>query len=305
MLRVYAAGGTGVNIAKQINDLNIDICYIDTSKSNLKTIDSDNVFLLEDFDGAGKHRATTYEGFKNLAEDVLIRFKPSAHLNVVISSLSGGSGSIIAPLLTKELNKNNYNTIVIGIDSRHSFIEIDNTIKTLKTYKSISDSISKCISLYYVENSSRKQADAESINFINLLSLLIDKHNTEEFDISDLSNFINFNKVTDNEANVSIIEVHPNEVIVPEKNTTIVSSILLTTDKNTTIEKVIPEYLSVCVVTDPNYRNKDIRVDNILGKLPIIVDSLDKSIKEHQDNKKINKFKTLEVTSNTSDGVVL
>ena len=58
-------------------------------------------------------------------------------------------------------------------------------------------------------------------------------------------------------------------------------------------------------MTDPQYNNEDIRVDNILGKLSIIVDDMERELKELQDNKKINKFKELEVQGSNSDDIVL
>lgn len=305
MIRVICAGGTGSNIGKQISDLDINVCYVDTSTSNLKGVGHENIFLIPDIDGAGKNRNITYDNFKDIAGDVLIKFKPSNKLNVVVSSLSGGSGSIIGPMVVKELIKEGYNTIVIAVDSKHSVIELNNTIKTLKTYKSISDSVGKSISMFYVENNSRKEADQQSIRFINLLSLIVNKEHTEEFDVTDLGNFINFSKVTDNKPSVSVIEINPNEDILLEKNTSIVSSILVTVDKNTTIHSPVPEYLSTCIVTDKNYKNEDIRIDNVLGKLAILVDHLDEEIKTHQDNKKINKIKDVEVNNATSDGIVL
>lgn len=305
MISVFACGGCGTNVAKQISDLDVEVNYIDTSTSNLKGVKSDNVFVLENIDGAGKDRSKTYEHFKDIVEDVLIKFKPSASLNVVVSSLSGGSGSIIAPLITKELIRNGHNTIVIAIDSKHSVKELDNTIKAFKTYKSFSDGVKKAISIFYIENSNRKDSDNRAVWFINLLALLVNRQHTEEFDTTDLTNFINFDRVTDNVATVSILEVNENETITPEKNTTIVSSILLTTDKHSTIKPVVPEYLSTCVVTDPQYKNEDIRLDNILGKLSIIVDQLDKENKELQDNKKVNKFKELEIETSTKGDVVL
>ncbi len=305
MISVFACGGCGTNIARQISDLDIEVNYIDTSTSNLKGVKSDNIFVLENIDGAGKDRSKTYEHFKDIADDVVIKFKPSPSLNVVVSSLSGGSGSIIAPLVTKELIRQGHNTIVIAIDSKHSVKELDNTIKAFQTYKSISNGIKKAISIFYIENSNRKESDNKAVWFINLLSLLVNKEQTEEFDTTDLTNFINFDRVTDNAPTVSILEVNENETITPEKNTTIVSSILLTTDKHSVIKPVVPEYLSTCVVTDPQYKNEDIRVDNILGKLSIIVDEMERQHKEHKDNKKVNKFKELEVQGSNSDDVVL
>lgn len=302
---IYSCGGAGTNIAKQINDLDCEINYIDTSSSNLKGVKSDNIFVLENIDGAGKDRSKTYDHFKHVAEDVLIKFKPSTSLNIVISSLSGGSGSIIAPMITKELIQKGLNTIVIGVDSKYSVKEIDNTIKTLKTYKSISDSTKKSISLFYIENSNRKESDLKAIWFITLLSLLVNKAHTSEFDTTDLTNYINFEKVTENSPSVTILEVNSNETIIPEKNTTVVSSILITTNQHSTIKPVVPEYLSTCVVTDPQYKNEDIRLDNILGKLSIIVDGFEAEIKNLQDTKKINKFKEVNIENANTDGLVI
>jgi len=304
-LNLYFCGGTGGNIGKQITDLDLNTCFIDTSSSNLKGVNESHIFLTPGLDGGGKDRSLVYENFKPFIEDILIRFKPSGQLNVVVASLAGGSGSVIAPLIVKELISKNHNTIVISVDSRHSLKEIDNTIKTLKTFQSIADTTKKPISMFYIENKSRKQADTTAIQFINLLSVLVDKRHTEEFDTRDLFNFINYTKVTDNKPSVSIIEVGSNEGVIPEKNTSIVSTILVTKNKDSTISDTKPEYLSTCIVTDPSYTNEDIRVDNILGKISNLVEELDTLIQTFQDNKKINKVKELSVTSNTEDGIVL
>ena len=305
MLNIYACGGTGINIARQIKDLDVNIFYIDGSDSNLKGVSEDQVFLIPDQDGAGKDRTVTYNNFKNIVEDVLIRFKPSDVLNVVISSLSGGSGSVVSPLICKELISNGHNTIVVGVDSKHSLIEIRNSMKTLLTFKSISASVNKCISLFHVSNTTRKEADQTAIRFINLLSVLVNRKNTDEFDTRDLRNFINFNTVTDNNPSVSILEVGTNQPLTPEKGTVVVSSIFMTTDRNSTIHPVVPEYLSTCIVTDSNFNLEDIRIDNILGKLSIIIDQFERDIQLQTDNKKINKFKEVEVIGATDDGMVL
>jgi len=305
MLQIYAAGGASGNICKQITDLDVNVSFIDTSNSNLKDVNDEYKFIIPGADGAGKDRSISYEVFKPYLDDILIRFKPSNQLNIVVSSLGGGSGSVLGPMIARELIKNNYNTIVVGIDSKHSLKELDNTVKTLKTYKSFADSSNRCISLFYIENNSRKEADQQVIRFINLMSLLIDKYNTSEFDSADLSNFINYNRVTDNQPSVSIIDINPNESNVTEKNTTVIGTILVTTNQNSVISQPIPEYLATCIVTDKDYKNEDIRIDNVLGKLSIIVNNLEELIKKYQDNKKLNKHNDIIVTSNTDDGLVL
>lgn len=305
MLKVYACGGAASNVLKQLKDLDVDVSYIDTSISNLKGVNPNQTYVLENFDGAGKLRATTYEGFKSVTEDVLIQFKPSDNLNVVVSSLSGGSGAIINSFITRELISRGHSTIVIGIGSKSSMIELDNTVKSLKTLKSISGTTSKSVTLLYVDKPTRREADEHVIRFLNLLSLLVNKEHTAEFDRADMHNFINFDRVTDNKPSVGIIELNMNETLVPEKNTNIATTILVTTDSNSTISSATPEYLSTCIVTDPHYKNEDIRIDNVLGKLSIVIDSLEEQIQTFRENKKINKFKEIEVTDANDDGIVI
>lgn len=303
---VYLCGGTGVNLGKKIAGIaNLNLVYIDTSISNLKTVNSGNIFLVDGMDGAGKNRSVAYSNFKDISEDVLLKYKPSDVLNIVISSLAGGSGAVCAPLITKELVKRGCSTVVIGIDSLTSVLERTNTANTLKSYRGIADTTGKPVSMYYIENTTRSEADGRAIQFINLLSLLIDKSVTEEFDTADLRSFIYFDKVTDNKPTVAILEVRPNEVSTAEKGTSIVGSILITKDKESTIHGNYPEYLATCVVSDPGYKNEDIRLNSLLGKLSNILDGLEKQTQEHQDAKRVNKIKDVDLSGCNDDGMAL
>ena len=294
-MTVYACGGCGVNIGRAIKDLNIDVCFVDGSDSNMKGIDSDKTFLVPEMSGAGKKRLITHEHFLPVAEDVLIKFKPSTTLNVVISSVSGGSGSVAAPAIVKELISRNLPVIVVAIDSRSSVIELQNSVNTLKTYKGVSSVTKKAVSVFYIENNNRKEADQRAAQFINLLTVLTDKDKTEECDVTDLYNFINFDEVTDNKPSVAFLEVGQNEPVNPEKGVVVASTILMTSDRNATIHPVIPEYLSTCIITDQDYKLDDIRIDNTLGRLTKVIDKLETELKQHSDNKKVNKYADLDV----------
>jgi hypothetical protein len=304
-ISIYAAGGCGVNVGKLIKDLDVNITFVDTSLSNLKAVNSPNVFLVEGMDGAGKNRSVAYENFKDISEDVLLKHPPSEQLNIVICSLSGGSGSILAPMITKELLARSCSVIVVAIDSKHSVIEMSNSLKTLKTFKSIADKAGKPVSLFHIENSNRGEADRQAIHFVNLLSLLTDKKVTEEFDNSDLKSFLYFDKVTDNAPTLSILEVVANDNSPMEKGTSIVGSILITKNRGATLQANTPEYLATCIVNDSGYNNEDIRLNSVLGKLSILLTSLEKEIQTHQDLKKVNKIKDVELTGSNADGVHL
>lgn len=294
-MTVYACGGCGVNIGRAIKDLNIDIYFIDGSDSNMRNVDQDKVFLVPEMSGAGKKRSITHEHFLPVAEDVLIKFKPSTNLNVVVSSISGGSGSIAAPAIVKELISRNLPVIVIAVDSHNSVIEIQNSVNTLRTYKGVSSVTKKSVSLFYIENTNRKEADQRAAQFINLLTVLTNKDKTEECDVTDLYNFINFDEVTDNKPSVAFLEVGQNEPVNPEKGVVVASTILMTTDRNAVIHPVVPEYLSTCIITDTDYNLDDIRIDNTLGRLSKVVDKLESELKQHADNKKVNKFNDVDV----------
>lgn len=304
---IYCCGGFGGNIGKQILDLDINTFFIDTSISNLKNVKHDNIFLVDNIDGAGKSRDKSYQHFKELSEDILIKFKPSNKLNIIIHSLSGGSGSVIGPLIAKELISKDLNTIVVCVDSRNSIKELDNSIKTLKSYKAISDMLSKSISIFYIKNNDRKESDKLTLEFINLCSLLLDPYNTAEFDVSDLAHFLYFEKVTDNKPSVGIIDVIENTNLsyTNEKGTHVVSGILISKNTDTQIQGIMPDYLANCVVTDRDYNNEDILVCNIIGKLNNIINDLTQEITLHQENKKINKIQEINVETNTKDGLVL
>lgn len=304
-LTVYAAGGTGTNIAKRIGDLDINVVFVDTSVSNLKSVTNPNVFLVEGMDGAGKYMNATYEEFKPIVSDVLLKFPPSDQLNVVVGSLSGGSGSVIAPMLVSKLVEDGYNTVGIGIVSDHSTTEISNALKSLKSYRGRSSVIKKAISLFAVSGATRSEADQQALHLISLLALLVDKKHTAEFDTADLRSFLFFDRVTDNQPTVSIIEVMANEEFIPEKGTSVVGTVLLTSDPSSTVKPVYPEYMATCLVTDKEYKNSDIRVNSVLGKLSLIIDQLDAKLKTQIDQKHLNKVRDVAVVSTHDDGMCL
>ena len=70
-VKLYACGGGGINIGhlfeqhrgkSEAGFAQIDVTYIDTSRSNVKAgITADNLYLLEGLDGSGKLRAENHK----------------------------------------------------------------------------------------------------------------------------------------------------------------------------------------------------------------------------------------------------
>lgn len=204
VVTIYSCGGAATNIVKDIpqviDDHTANLCpyYIDTSASNLRRakVPAENVYLFEGVDGSGKIRSENYELISKNILKILQQFKPSK-FSVVVHSASGGSGSVIASSLVAELRSRGEQVVVITIGSTDSQIEIENTIKTLKSYESIAAKLDKPIIMHYLENSQEtKRSDVDQMvsQTIAALLLLFSGMN-EEMDTADLRSWMNHPKL--------------------------------------------------------------------------------------------------------------
>ncbi|EKD22628.1 MAG: hypothetical protein ACD_84C00032G0002 [uncultured bacterium] len=206
-IRIYASGGCGVNVASTLEKYRghqetafaeIDVVYIDTSRSNLKAhIDHANCYLIEGVDGSGKLRTENHIEINDRVRAILQQFKP-ADLNIVISSAGGGSGSVIGPLLTRELITNELPTIVLTVGSADTRLDAENTLKTIKSYEAIAKAAGAPIVMGYLQNSpnmSRNEVDQVMSNTIISLAVLFSREN-HELDTRDLFNWLRFDRVT-------------------------------------------------------------------------------------------------------------
>lgn len=205
---IYACGGAGINITAASERVRtstagsgyaqIEQVYIDTSRSNLRNMEAAEEFtyLIEGLDGSGYVRAQNHGPIADSINPILHKFKPG-YLNIVVSSLSGGSGSVIAPELVSELLARDENVIVIGIGSSESLIETENTLKTLKSYANIAATRETPVIMEFIDNAvcGRKEADEIAyMTFLRLASLFSGQHH--ELDSADLRNWLRFHRVT-------------------------------------------------------------------------------------------------------------
>ena len=106
--------------------------------------------------GAGINQARRFEGtvgsgglrkehvdlIADAVNEILSRLRPG-DLNIVVSSLSGGSGSVIAPCLASELLARGLKVIVIGIGSNESEIRVRNSLNAIRSYANIAEETEK------------------------------------------------------------------------------------------------------------------------------------------------------------------
>lgn len=210
-ISLYGCGGAGINIAHMFERFNgskvadgfaiIKPYYIDTSKANLQSLDGgfseENSYLFDKIDGSGKIRRENAEQITKGILDILVKNQPG-DLNIVVSSASGGSGSVIAPSLVSELIKQNLNVIVLCIGSSDSIIEITNTVNTLKSYESIAKLRKKPVVMLYSQNTKGVKPEEINQRFFNhivQLSALFSRQNAG-LDSADLRNWLDYTKYT-------------------------------------------------------------------------------------------------------------
>jgi hypothetical protein len=187
----------------------LNTVFIDTSKSNLHNkISEEQVYLIDGVDGSGQVRKENHAVISERVRDILQTFKP-VDLNLVLSSLSGGTGSVVAPLLASELLAKGLPTIVIGVgdDSTRKFAE--NTLNTLKSYEHIAKLRRAPIVMFYIQNSAdmpRAVVDQRIQELVAALMLLFSRRN-RELDSKDLFNWINYHTVTTHEPGLAALSL--------------------------------------------------------------------------------------------------
>ena len=267
-MNIYACGGAGINVAKhferfrksheQADHADDKVfartmpIYIDTSRSNLTSdIPAEHTYIIGGLDGSGKVRRENADAISQCTLDILQKFKP-ADISIVLSSTSGGSGSVLAPSITSELLNRGQAVIVIAIGSDDSRIELENTSKTIKTYESIAKLRKTPVTMLYHNNSEaeggRKDVDAEVIQEVTKLAALFSRCN-RELDTKDLQNWLFFNKVTSFQPKLCLMDFF-NGKIDGLKNGQVISVATLCLDGFSSSAGIPVEYQTVGYVSE-------------------------------------------------------
>lgn len=222
-IHFHLCGGAAINIGDTvISNLmelgkgfsKIEVSFLDTSTNNiskLKNYDdpdfhrvSNAGFTGGEIVGSGGDRTTHVEPIKMFVNEYLDTKKltepVSGIFHVVVSSLSGGSGSLLSPLLTKGLLERNIPVVVVAIGDSGNGLAAINSLKTLQTYNQIATKVTKKpLSIIYVNNTAfnnsnkegaEKAANKVLFNTLATLSLFLSGENGE-LDTQDLVNFVN------------------------------------------------------------------------------------------------------------------
>lgn len=324
-IRLYACGGAGMNIASKYKALNkstagsnfadIQPCYVDTSSANVTPlINTKDLFLVESMDssvkkdGSGKIRRANHPDIKARTPACLLAFKPEA-MNIVLHSASGGSGSVIGPLLVEELLRRGEQVLVMMIGSKDSRIEIYNTVKTLETYEATARNTKRpvvAIVEYNDEHSGRINADKSMHVALDIISGFWSGTNAE-LDTADLNNFLNYPNATSFDPALSALSFFSKEVVLG-KDQVAISAATLTDVATPSVINTPVEYQAVGFI--PENAKTAYAIDMPLHAVvvggvyhPMIV-SMNAQLTEYDTRRGAVKVKTLEVDvdTDTEDG---
>ena len=213
-ITIYGLGGAGCNIASMFEPLRngnevgmavINPVYVDTSISNMKPgMDPKSFFRFEDpqgddeVDGSGGIRVTNAQLIHGQIPRLLEMHRPG-YATIVVSSASGGSGSVISPMVVRELvNRGTKLLVVISIGDDATNTRIQNTLNTIAGFEIICEEAEVTVPMAYFENTEKKQrpdVDSEVFELISKLSALFSRENAE-LDTMDLVHFLNIEKST-------------------------------------------------------------------------------------------------------------
>lgn len=295
-MNVFGCGGTGINIARHIASREAEfsseayakrnVYFLDTSMSNLAGMSPQdpNVYVYEDVDGAGKNRRHVAATVMENVNPVLLKFRP-AEINIVISSNSGGSGSVIAPSLVSELLDRGENVILFAINSYEDRKALENVIACMKSYESISKLRKKPVVACLFENNSDNTELAVNKHVsdsVILLSALFSRNN-EGMDTQDLRNWLNYDKVTNFAPSFSQLVIHIGEVSkVDDRH--LITSMILSPSRETQIGyDFIVDYKKVGYFdqkNNPNFSNEPVSYLIYDGMIETLFRSQQKRLEE-------------------------
>ena len=315
-LRLYGCGGFGVNrcgffmgSSDEPQCAQVMPAFIDTSRSNFHgNYSESDVFILENTDGSGKVRRENHEEIANVVKKILLQVEPG-DFNAVVFSASGGSGSVIGPLLMAELMERGLPVVGICVGSDESVISAQNTMNTLKSLDSVAKRCKYPAVVFYEHNDKerkRSEVDAMIHLAISTLSVLTSRQN-REMDTQDIKNWVQFNRTTTVAPQLAQMEVFidPSEV-QRVKDPISVASIYESEDIKPI--DMIPEYHAAGYLQEKSEKFDQLHYVISVEAIPSIYGKIKETLDKYNNQivSRVKQTSVLDDQDNTTDtGLVL
>lgn len=308
-VRVYGAGGAGINITSEYCDYIVDNqsaeiipSFIDTSHSNMQAkFNQDDLFILENVDGSGKIRNENYEDIKNVIKQVLLQIKP-LDFNIVVFSASGGSGSVIGPLILSELLERQLPSVCLVVGSNESAITAQNTLNTLKSLDSIAKKTGLPVVMHYEHNDrERKKTDINQAFKLTITTLgILCSGNNLALDTKDIRNWVQFNRTTSVTPQLTLLDVFNSESLACERIKDPISIASIYEHVDMTPIGLTPEYHTEGYLKEKNEVASEIHYIISIEDLPNITRAISEVI-DHFTIQKTSRIKQGSLVTDKDD----
>lgn len=291
-IRLFGCGGTGINVVSEFEKTvgNVEPGYasaepvfIDCSRANISALIPDDRILIMDVrdgnkEGSGKKRNENSTMFARNTRSILQKFEPS-DFNVVVFSASGGTGSVIGPLIVNELLNRRETVVCVIVGSDESMVAAENTMGTLKTLENFAAKQEAPVIAYYEHNRrdiKRSQVDYQCRELIGYLSVLASRQNAE-LDMRDIANWAYYDRTTTAKPRLAFFNVYVNNEDVPNTSDVISVASLYSSPDAPTIE-VEPEYHTAGYVRGPVKNFEQAHYVISFDQVPILQKRLEQKI---------------------------
>jgi hypothetical protein len=194
---VLGCGGGGINtVRRALPGIlgRVSYRYLDTSKrANLQV--GEDAIIIGPGDGSGGVRGENADAAVKHIASLSDADLGLADINIIVFSASGGSGSVIGPLLIGDIaSRRKRLVIAVTISSTQSKMHTKNTLKTLQSLRNIADNASLYLPITIFNNNAGMQVvDKQAPYKLNRLVDLLTAP-TVEIDKNDRLNWINVPK---------------------------------------------------------------------------------------------------------------
>ena len=215
---VFGVGGCGIN---QLNALvkskyeipkDVKLFAIDTSESNVSSLDKKIEFIRISAFGSGKDRKTNADIIYDQIENMDMDGRES-DINIIVTSLAGGSGGLIANMLACKCTLDSKCTISLCVCDSASQKSTENTINAIKSYSNMANKYKLYfpIALYDNSEAGRRLVNQHVVGDMAMFIDLFDS-DIEELDHRDKVHFLNPKSIDSHLQGVYNIAITDDEV---------------------------------------------------------------------------------------------
>lgn len=136
---VFGCGGAGINMVRNIIPAIQNRAFhrfIDTSYANIRQ--NEEIIVVQG-EGSGLNRRHNSSRIVQKISSLTTDDLKLSDINIIVFSMSGGSGSVLSPVLIQEIARRGKLVIAIAISSSQSQRHAENTLNTLKSLENITN----------------------------------------------------------------------------------------------------------------------------------------------------------------------